>query len=130
MGRDFERGEYTAVDRSSDYCCCGSIHVETGSKIIAVIGSVFWALFLVAAIVGGYHYHYAIAPSLGLLVYSFIFAAVKTRKAGYYLPFLILNGIGIVFNLLALAYVVFALVFMSREKEEELKRMHPDECHV
>ncbi|KAH7701281.1 hypothetical protein AAVH_31586 [Aphelenchoides avenae] len=125
MKRDFERGDYTAVDRSNDYCCCGSIHVETGAKIIAVIGFVFSALFFIAAIVGGV-YHYAIAAGLVLLIYSFIFAAVKTRKAGYYLPFLILNGIGIVLNLLTLTYVVFVLIFMSREKEAELRKMHPD----
>jgi len=81
-------------------CCCG-IHVHKGALIIGVIGLIF-SLFSILAgsvLVGGQLLLLPV-PIISLLLYILVIVANKTEKPVLYLPFIVLNTIGVVFILI------------------------------
>ncbi|KAI1695603.1 hypothetical protein Ddc_21137 [Ditylenchus destructor] len=86
--------------------CCGKVHVETGAKYIAIVSL---ALLILSMLFGAYlAFEIISGPRFGstywLTVLSFIWngvkisccvcilVAIKKRIAGFYWPFLIMNG--------------------------------------
>ncbi|KAH7724695.1 hypothetical protein AAVH_07836 [Aphelenchoides avenae] len=96
------------TENPRDRCCCNT-HVEIGARAIAVFGIVCTLLYLLA----NFHTTPNIFGSVvALVAYVCIFVAQQGRVPGLYLPFLILQGIGIVMYSLATSYLIFLFIAM------------------
>jgi hypothetical protein len=95
------------TERNPKYyeCLCG-IHVHKGAKIISIIGMIFSGFSIINTIFFG-QYVSTPAPVVSFILYLFVFFANKTEKPGLYLPYLIINTIGVVLLILLSLFVIF-----------------------
>uniref|UniRef100_A0A914X7L2 DUF7027 domain-containing protein n=1 Tax=Plectus sambesii TaxID=2011161 RepID=A0A914X7L2_9BILA len=85
-------------------CCCGSIHVKTGALVVAILMAIALGLNLISNVVyynnnnnGSGGFGSSIAGALiGGVVCALLFYGIRLERAGFLMPYLILQGIGIV----------------------------------
>uniref|UniRef100_A0A914X474 Lysosomal-associated transmembrane protein 4B n=1 Tax=Plectus sambesii TaxID=2011161 RepID=A0A914X474_9BILA len=110
---DLEKG--TAFNENSPryMCCCNSIHVKTGTLIIAVLAVIGLLLnFVYYAVVRSHSIN--LASSIGSLVIggavvACVFYALRTQRAAFLLPYMILQVVGIFFIFGLIILCIFAL---------------------
>jgi len=93
-------------------CCCGTFHVERGAYWIAVVGLVMCALSLFPSILLS-SWSSVVSLVISVLIYVGIIVAQRKQQPQWYLPYLILNGIGIVLIPLYIILCAVAMVYMS-----------------
>ncbi|KAI1693007.1 hypothetical protein DdX_20892 [Ditylenchus destructor] len=98
-------------------CCCCSFDVEDGAYAIGIIGIVLSALAFMQGIIM-LEWVYVAGAILGFLRYGSIIYAQKKQNPSLYLPFLILNGIGIV--LMGIYLLAFVVIFVFVPNELDL----------
>lgn len=86
--------------------------METGAKVIAIVGFVFKALGLAASLVA---MQWLAAPLevAGMLAYGLILLAQKKRKPKFYVPYLVVNAIYIALGVIAAVLVLLAAIAAS-----------------
>uniref|UniRef100_A0A914X971 Lysosomal-associated transmembrane protein 4B n=1 Tax=Plectus sambesii TaxID=2011161 RepID=A0A914X971_9BILA len=110
---DREKG--TAFNENSPryMCCCNSIHVKTGTLIIAVLAVIGLVLnFVYYAVVRSHSIN--LASSIGSLVIggavvACVFYALRAQRAAFLLPYMILQVVGIFFSIGLIILCTFAL---------------------
>jgi len=97
---------YPLLDEKKYRCCC--FHVEKGAGVIAVVGIVLQLFVLFPYSQWGRPFSWlnVLATLISVLVYASILIAQRKREPRLYLPFLILNGIGI------LVLAVYSLILL------------------
>jgi len=92
-------------------CCCNRMHVEKGAYLIAFVGAVFSAAL---AVVHFFTLNFVACAFclFGLIVCLCIIWAQKKRDPGLYLPYLIVNAIGIVVGFMNLIFLIVMIVVL------------------
>jgi hypothetical protein len=85
-------------------CCCG-MNVEKGAFIIGIIGTVFAILSFISA----FWMSYSFGSALQLIAYICIIIAIKKRRPGFYMVFLVITGI---YTVILIALCAFFLVML------------------
>jgi hypothetical protein len=102
----------TFYQRDRHYrCCCNTTHVERGAYIIAFLGAFLSAL----AAIGHFltlNFVMVVVYLISLFVFLSIIWAQKKRNPNLYLPFLIINGIGLLLTLANLVFLIIAIIVM------------------
>jgi hypothetical protein len=105
-------------ESSKDYCCCG-IHVETGAKVIAILGLFGTALLFLLGFLALSPGH-IVGAVFAFIIYLCIFLAQSQRTPGLYWPFLILNGFAVITNTIGLLYLIVMFFYMPNDWQRSI----------
>uniref|UniRef100_A0A914DZA7 Uncharacterized protein n=1 Tax=Acrobeloides nanus TaxID=290746 RepID=A0A914DZA7_9BILA len=93
-----------------DSCCCGCMHVRTGAMVIGILGIVGSIFGVISGIVNG-TWISIVAYAIGIIISGLIIFADRTERQWGYLPYLVLNGIWIILNILVIiAFIILGIV--------------------
>jgi len=108
------------MDDARYYTICNS-HVLTGAKVIGYVGIVLSGLGLLVSLIT-LNLTNLLLVLMTLTVYVAIILAQRKRDPGLYVPYLIVNGIGMAFNAIYIAFLAVMLIAMPLWWQHELDR--------
>lgn len=98
---------------SERYSCCKCWNVVTGAFFIGVVGFVACTFYLLAMVLAQLTYN-IVPAAFGLINYSFLLIAQFSKRACFYLIFIVINILGIMFYAAVLVALVFMLIYMPK----------------
>ena len=100
------------------HCCCGPFktHVEKGALVIAIVGAF---MNCASAFVPGESASTIVMYFLNALLFLSIIVAIRKRKSKLFLPYLVIEAVGLCFAVLAVIYLMLVSHSLLEEHEGE-----------